>query len=712
MTKEELAKLPPEERARLIEEEIGRRTPAPTGGGAAQAFEGGTVPVEEVKKPPNPLLAEDSFKKDLAIGGTTLAAEELTRRYVSPTLAKGGLPGKVAAVAAPLVASGAAGAATELAAGLTSGRDDSFAEAAKHAVPTGVEQFMGAVTGEMGSRLMNKLPLDPRIAPEWQSAVNTINDRVREVYEKTVDGKLIAQRKQWWNPMRKGYRLETMLDSTEQAARLRAAGYDPAMARQIAEQGVAGAGDLADNTLYKWAQNVAGSMVLNAGEFETWKGTRAAMLQDAIHDLGAQYGKTIDPAYWGKAVHAALNGELKAGSMIREPVVRTIDELQSMKTGGSTGSVVMPWGLGTAKLKNNLDPASPPDGLVGKMSEYANWKEVASTRTALGSLAMDEGLDQAQRWRAAELAKTLDDATLKRLPPDARKLYKQFQNVDNDMSAGQLNTGFIRGLISSFDKQGAKKYALDLLKRGDVLDYKRLNAALGPGSTEMQNLKAATVDVITENATSVNKSGVPTLNPAAMRAQLNQHKGLGTEYLETMFGKQFVKDYTSYADALDRFNETGRSTKAGGVALSMTQYGSVMAPAAGVVAKLFHAGISPTDVAWMTAVGTVPQYVARAMLKPKSSLLLRAMMNSGDSPHRFTRLATRLAESIGKSPEQILEDIGFGISPLEKWKRQVQEGKGLIPQSLGAGAQAALDPAGAMAKLGNPDALNEALTGQ
>ncbi len=704
MTAEELRKLPAEERARLINEELATRTPAPTGGGAAAAFEGGTVPPATAENVPNPLLAEDSFKKNLAIGAGSLAAEEATRRVVSPVLARGGMVGKAAAVAAPLVASGAVGAAAELGAGLASGRDDSFADAAKHAIPTGIEQFMGAATGEMGSRLMKMMPVDPRIAPEWQSTVDTINSRVREVYEKTVDGKLIEQRKQWWNPMRRGLKLETMLDNTEQARKLREAGYDPAMARQIAEEGVAGMGDLSDNTVYRWAQNVGGSLVMNAGEFEKWRGTRAAMLQDAISGMGDVYGKTIDPAYWGSAIHAALDGQLRSGQMLRNSAVRTIGELESMKTGGSTGTVVMPWGLGTKNLKINLDPASPPDTLLGRMSDYANWDEIASTRTALGSLALDEGLPDAQRWRAAELAKALDFATLKRLPDDAKKLYTQFQDVDNDMNSSQLNTGFIKGLVGGMDKQGAKKYALDLLKRGDVYDYKRLEKALGPGSDELQKLKAATAEVVTENATNKNKSGVPTLNPAAMRVQLNQHQKLGGAYMEAMFGKQFVKDYEGYADALDRFNETGRTTKAGTTALSMTQLGSIIAPAAGVAAKLAQFNVSPAQVAVVTALATVPKYVARAMLKPKSSRLLQAMVNAKDSPHRITRLSTRLAESMGISPEEILEDIGFGISPLEKWKRQVESGQGLIPADAPAGIKMLADPMGTVA---NPQALSD-----
>jgi hypothetical protein len=695
-----------EERIAAIKAELARRqeTPAGPAGPAAQAFVGEpsvgtTTPGEE---PRNPLLAEDpSLTRMLGVSGASLAAEEATRRVVSPVLAKGGPAGKVAAVAAPIGAAAVVGGGTELMARMASGQDDSFTQAANNSIPAAIEQGAGSLFGE-GLLQIPKLagkfemsPLKARIDPDWKNAVEEVNNRLRDTYEKVAGGKLVEARRSFYNPFRRGMTLESELDAAEQTKRLRAAGYDPEMAKHIAVNGAAGLGDLADNTIYRHAQTVIGNVIGAYGRTARHQKTRAGMLQDSIEGMGHIYGKTVDPAYMGQAIRAALDGKLRVGAMAREDAVNAVKNLPSMKPG-SQGGVEVPWGLSTNTWKKNLDPKSPVDALIGKLPEYADFNQLTQTRSALGSMALDEGLSQDVRWRAAQLSKKLDDSISRRLPNDARKLYKTYMNEDLDIHRQQLETGFIKGLVGSMDRDGAKAYAMDVLKRGDVLDYKRLEKALGHDSVELKQIKSATMDIIADRATSVDTTGNPTLNPAKGRAALEEYRGLGQEYLEAMFGKETMKDYKRYMDVMDRFNETGRTSQLGRIGLALTQVGTASTL---LGMKYNESQLSPKDAAWVGALLFGPRYVSKAIMSPNSANLITKMAglaSKGEQPARLLRLSTRLAQQLGVSPDQLLEDVGYGISPLEKWKRDIQAGKMVLPSTGSKAADVMLNPMGTL----------------
>jgi hypothetical protein len=679
-------------RIQLIEAELAQR--AQRGAGAATGMRPDApagAPVQapaapmETQPPINPLLLEDpSLTRMLGISGTSLAAEEATRRYASPVLAKMGTGGKAAAILAPIGAAAVAGGAAEMATRLATGQDDAFTEAAKNSIPVGIEQGAGAMWGE-GLLAIPKLagkfklsPLKARIDPDLKSAVDEVNGRLRDTYEKVAGGKLVEARRTWYNPFRRGMDLESELSTAEQTSRLRAAGYDPEMAKQIAVHGAAGLGDLADNTIYRHAQTVLGNIIGAYGPTARHQQTRAAMLQDSIEGLGAVYGKTIDPAYIGQTVRATLSGKLRVGEMARQDAVNAIAHLPSMQPG-ARGGVEVPWGLSTRTWKKGLDPASPVDGLVGKLPEYADFKRLTETRSALGSMAQDEGLDAGTRARATELSKKLDDSIRRRLPDDAKKIYKTFMDADSDIHRQQLETGFIKGLTESLDKEGAKAYAMNVLQRGDVLDYKRLEKALGPNSPGLNQIKAATMDIIADRATSVDTTGNPTLNPAKGRAALEEYRGLGQEYLQAMFGKETMKDFKRYMDVMDRFNETGRTSQLGRISLALTQAGTL-----GGALYYKYDEMKPTDAAWIGALLFGPRYVSKAIMSPDSANLITkiaGLASKGEAPHRVLRMSTRLAEQLGTTPEKLLEEIGYNVSPLEKWKRQIREGGPVIPQT-------------------------------
>jgi hypothetical protein len=611
--------------------------------------------------------------------GATTAAKLLEEAPI-PKVAKAALVAG-AAITSAGVSAGTATTALEEAKRLTGvgdDRSDSFSQSLDRGFDAAKDYSLAEFWGRVNSGVVGVVGFRPRITPESMANMEQQKNRFRAIYEKTAGTPLLEDPRSYWNPMRYVKPMSTELDDTQVVKRLKAAGYDPEVARSLAINGGA-MGDLLDNSLYESLQRMVG----NSKASRNVNATRGQMMQDGIRDLGSQWGSVLPPEDIGKAVYKAVKGDFSTLAATRQLGMNSIDSALApdFKFRGK-------W------LKAGVKDLGGPEGLVAGLSDTPTFMEVQQARENLGAIMHDETRTAAERAVAAAQAKRLDQKVRNQLPPGIRDDYRSWAGADDEINRRQFNQKFVQGLMTN--PKSFKAYANQILAKGDLTNFKQFEAAAGPQLADQ--VRANIWDRVTNGA--VEQGGV--MRPDLMRSQLYAQGKYGKTFLEGVMGKKVVVDYEGFASAMEKLNDKAHQMGMGAIGTGKIATVSGMV---NVIENAFKGKLGGPNTQLVAAMLGVPAITSRILASPtatKWAIKIAQETAKGTNPARVSRATGYLMTAAGLDPGDILAHAGVQVpQPFQtagQLSRQIGFGP-MGPQTGNPMTNLLINPAAAMSGL-------------
>ena len=635
-------------------DELLKQRTGPSTSGAGQAFVG-----TDMSKPGDlPDLSTKSGPSGLGIlgGGLDIAAGYAGENRAAALIDALPIPEQYkvpADVAARVLGGGAAVLPTHLAwselrrhLGDKTGSDN-FDQSVKDSYEAALSQANAGALGAGASKFAGLLHPSGRADPSRIEDMKQVKDSLVRVYENAGGKPLVEDMRSRWNPMRILKPLENELDDSTVVQRLKDKGLDPQMARRVALTGGHTTANLLDNSMYRTLQSVAESSPVGSRYLQNYKTTRGKMFNMMAEDLANEFGDHLPEEQVGKAISNAVDGNFNVPNTVMNA---SLNNIRGNLNAGSSFNV---GSIRDAANRAGLDPNGPAR-LVHEMPSLPNGRtsfdNIQQVRSYLSSIIHSQEADPKEIDEAKRMAKTLDRSMVQQMPSNLRKSYKDAVSADDTLNEGQFNTSFVKGLLGRQD--GYRQYAVQLLREGDVGNFNKLEAAVGPD--EANKVRRSISEIVTQNAAD---STDGTLMPHNLDKMLNEHGDYGRYFLQSTLGDGWMRNVERMKGSMENINALAQNNP-------VISYGT-KALTATAVAKLaydaYHGDLGYSDAALFGAILS-PKVMAKALTNPEATKQIEkmsALIRAGKNPGTVARLATRTAVTMGLDPTQLLKDSNY-----------------------------------------------------
>jgi len=650
MTDEEALKRFQAERQRLLDKRTG-----PSTSGAGQAFVGEDMSREgdlpDLSKSSGPSLSGVlGTGADISAGmiGESKAAQLVDALPIPPQY-------KLAAdIGARVLGGGAAVFPTHLAwsrlrqAIGDKSAPDNFEKHVSDAWDAALGQANAGAYGAGASRLEGALHPSAYVDPTRLDNMKSIKDSLKKTYEDIGGKQLVEDMRGRWNPMRILKPLETELDDQSVVQRLKDKGLDPQMARRVALTGGQTTADLLDNTLYSTLQKATEASPGGSKYLMKYKGTRAKMFQMMVDDLANTYGDHLPEEQIGKAISKAVDGNFNVPNSI---MTNSLNEIRNNLQQGTGFDVTkMQAGANMAGLSKD-GPARLIHEIPATPNGKTSFDNIQQVRSYLSTIIHAQDQDPQVVADAKKVAKTIDKSMSRQLPDSLKSSYMDAVTADDQLNEGQFNTKFVKSLLGR--QGGYRAYGQKLLESGDVGNFLKLEKAVGPD--EANKVRRGISEILTENAAN---STDGTLAPQNLDKMLNEHGDYGKYFIQSVMGKDYVRNIERYKGAMENINEAAHNNPLVNFGTNALRYG----PTAKILYDWYNGHLDYKDAALAALTFTVPKYSAKILTNPEATKTIEKMstlIKAGKNPGTISRLAVRALEAAGISPEDALKEQNF-----------------------------------------------------